>query len=514
MSLILPPYDEKLGNRQRLNGWGKSDDYDGNDDGKRSSVATQTDFDGTYRISHYQSRQQQSWSQWLSRKFDFVSERLYGTKSLTTDQEPVRESPAPGIVYKQRNKVRNLVIIGIHGWFPQTRIVQTIFGELLGTSEKLCSGMMNSLHGMDLAKDANITEVALSTHGLSVRERVSMSLEQILNDDSYVAALGKADKIIIAGHSQGAVVSLLLLYELARRRIIDLRLSDCVLVSLAGILHGPYTTLRGNLVVKYVETEAARELFQFCETSLVTRKSIEQCTHNEEPVEDIHLQYVSALCWLLESGLQLICIASWLDEVVPHHSSLLWSFDHPNIQRYMYLSEQSLKRISFNRDYQIEPFPVQLVETLISRRNLGLVDYNILPMISISCADYFQGNLYSGNEHSKIYEDQAVYDHFMKVAALSQPVRSVAVTLYPFKPEKSSDNIMDDRQMSIPNPGGYAVSFMIKYLFQKLKPSAMSRLSNAYNEWQPSKQDKAGRELKYKLVAFSLVQNESLISRL
>jgi hypothetical protein len=66
-------------------------------------------------------------------------------------------------------------------------------------------------------------------------------------------------------------------------------------------------------------------------------------------------------------------------------------------------------------------------------------------MISISCADYFQGNLYSGNEHSKIYEDQAVYDHFMKVAVLSQPVQSVAVTFYPFKPEKSSDNLMDDR---------------------------------------------------------------------
>lgn len=39
------------------------------------------------------------------------------------------------------------------------------------------------------------------------------------------------------------------------------------MVALAGIWHGPQIQLRSSIVIKYMETEAARELFEFCDAT-------------------------------------------------------------------------------------------------------------------------------------------------------------------------------------------------------------------------------------------------------
>ena len=75
--------------------------------------------------------------------------------------------------------------------------------------------------------------------------------------------LEDADLIVVAAHSQGSIVSVLLLSQLIQR-VVNTRKTRVVLLSLAGILHGPHLSLKSSIVVQYVETLAARELFHFC----------------------------------------------------------------------------------------------------------------------------------------------------------------------------------------------------------------------------------------------------------
>ena len=67
---------------------------------------------------------------------------------------------------------------------------------------------------------------------------------------------------------------------------------------------GPYPALMEawgvSWVVKYVETDPARELFEFADYD-----------------SEISQKYLESVQVLLASGIRLICIAGWQDEVVP-----------------------------------------------------------------------------------------------------------------------------------------------------------------------------------------------------
>ena len=71
------------------------------------------------------------------------------------------------------------------------------------------------------------------------------------------------------------------------------------------------------------------------------------------------------------------------------------AYDHPNLTRFVHID-------AFN--YQ-DDFLTHLVTVAIRLRNAGVDDRHILWHLSESLV----GSLYRGNEHSTIYEEEAVY---------------------------------------------------------------------------------------------------------
>ena len=115
---------------------------------------------------------------------------------------------------------------------------------------------------------------------------------------------------------------------------------------MAGIFHGPFPPLRKNLVVQYVEADAARQLFDL-----------------NDPDSKVSHLLAESLNKVLQSGINITCVASWLDQVVPFYSACLLGFEHPNIWRSVHI----------NADHYRPDFLTKLVD-------VGLKIKNTLPV--------------------------------------------------------------------------------------------------------------------------------------
>jgi hypothetical protein len=108
---------------------------------------------------------------------------------------------------------------------------------------------------------------------------------------------------------------------------------------------------------------------------------------------------------LLCSGVRVLALASYRDQVVPLYSALMTGWSHPNLKRAIYFDH-----FNYGGD---EDFLCSLLVLLVRLRNRGLSDHNLLVYLS----DYLAGSLYSvggsaaasGGEHSTIYDDPRVY---------------------------------------------------------------------------------------------------------
>lgn len=86
----------------------------------------------------------------------------------------------------------------------------------------------------------------------------------------YMETLKNSDIILIATHSQGGPTSFLLLKRLIDEGIVQPRIQKVGLLCMAGILHGPFKWMSGNLVLKWGEGDAAQELFELAEVGELT----------------------------------------------------------------------------------------------------------------------------------------------------------------------------------------------------------------------------------------------------
>ncbi|PVU90391.1 hypothetical protein BB559_004671 [Furculomyces boomerangus] len=194
----------------------------------------------------------------------------------------------------------------------------------------------------------------------------------------------QADTVIVVTHSQGTPVSALILEQLIELDIVKPRFQRVGMLAMAGISHGPFPSLSDNVVIKYLEHDAARELFFF------TR-----------PTEQIVAQYIAALGTILQKGVRMLCVASWVDEVVPFYSALIHSISHPNLYRAVYISAPI--KSSFLTNLAI--FSAKI-------RNAGISDYGLAIHLSSAIA----GSIWSGSVsgHSTIYEEPNVYKLMVK----------------------------------------------------------------------------------------------------
>ncbi|KAJ9072152.1 hypothetical protein DSO57_1030244 [Entomophthora muscae] len=279
--------------------------------------------------------------------------------------------------------IRKVAVIGVHGWFP-LKIYQKVVGEPTGTSDKFCRLMMESLQtylrdhfGAELPEGA-ITQIPLQCEG-KVEFRLNKLYSQLLSNSSWMAGLSDADHVLVAAHSQGTPVAIMLLDRLVRDGLLDPVTQRTCILAMAGVSHGPFPFLKENYIVKYFEAEAARELFEFM-----------------NPNSPIALRYKEAMTRVTESGIRVCAVASMVDQVVPLYSGVMHGFNHPSILRALYIDG-----VNYTPD-----FLTSLIVFALLLRNHGYSDNNLLLHLS----DMVAGSLYSGTQgHSTIYEERKVY---------------------------------------------------------------------------------------------------------
>ncbi|KAL9537009.1 hypothetical protein MBANPS3_012166 [Mucor bainieri] len=277
---------------------------------------------------------------------------------------------------------KRIVIIGVHGWFPM-KLVRSMVGEPTGTSVKFCEQMTAAVkkyfeetHNITIP-DESIVNIPLQWEG-KVLERVEKLYSFIESD--YRKIIEDADIILWATHSQGTPVSAILLRKLIEEGIIQVNKQPICMLAMAGISHGPFPSLKGNLLVKYFEADAARELFDFMDSN-----------------SDISVQYREAMAYILQNKVKTVLVGSMQDQVVPLYSAIMSGISHPNILRAVYID---------GHIYTKDDFLIRLITFALRLLNVGLSDHGFLIHIS----EVLAGNLYAWEGgHSTVYEELDVF---------------------------------------------------------------------------------------------------------
>lgn len=293
-----------------------------------------------------------------------------------------------------------ICIVGVHGWFP-TKMLQRVVGVPRGTSTRLCAMMKEAVteflneRPLEYFKGPKtpISTVPLEGEGC-IEERVARHYAQL--DEPLCPQEGKvswktgrdliqeADCVIFAAHSQGAPVTALLVERLIKESVLrPEREQNVGILTLAGVFHGPFPFLAENLVVKWVEADAARELFHLNDS------------HNQ-----LSLKIQQALATLLARDVVMANVASWMDQVVPLHSAALLGVDHPHIWRSVYID-------AHNYQPDFLSHMVDLALTLTNGRIEG--GRQLLAQLGTALA----GSIYQSNAHSTLYRETKVYQSIL-----------------------------------------------------------------------------------------------------
>ncbi|KAJ2688837.1 hypothetical protein H4R19_006538, partial [Coemansia spiralis] len=342
------------------------------------------------------------------------------------------------------SRLGKIAVIGIHGWFPM-RMLQMLAGEPTGKSEKFCLMMRDALkahllesHGIDVADD-DITLFPLIGEG-RIEDRVELLLSQITDleapeepgaesepapkpaskpaskptakpapapqdkdsaagpsgkqskalaeelmprRDQRAQALRAADTVFVVTHSQGTPVSAMMIERLLEMGLLDTARQRVAMLAMAGISHGPLPHLKDNVVVRYIESETARELFELMDPS----------SHQSQ-------RYVAALSTILHKGVRLVCIGSWVDEAVPLYSAILQGVSHPNVYRAVYI----------DAPHYLDDFLTNLIIFAVRLRNMGIYDHDLL----IHLSEVVAGSPWGHWGHSTVYGEPAVYKLALK----------------------------------------------------------------------------------------------------
>ncbi|SCV67760.1 BQ2448_5371 [Microbotryum intermedium] len=314
--------------------------------------------------------------------------------------KPVRDEPAAKLPKSLEimgepshlGRVKRVVTIGVHGWFPNPRL-RSVFGEPTGTSVKFATMMHDAVHSYLVDHDMtsfNIQAIALEGQG-EVEARVEKHLQQIVDRAEWIEALQKADAVFLATHSQGTVVSTQLLAKLLERGIIVGHKTH--MLAMCGISQGPFVYLSQSFVLtpyfNYLESAPARELFEF-----------------QSPDSAQTIKFLESLRITLAHGIKITATGSINDQVVPLYSALFSGIVHPGILRAVYIDSQA---------FRTSDFLANLVVFAARLRNAGLHDHDLVYHVSEALAGALMGV-----GHSKIYEEEEVFTYVILPRLQSQ----------------------------------------------------------------------------------------------
>ncbi|KAJ1335485.1 hypothetical protein MN608_02223 [Microdochium nivale] len=301
---------------------------------------------------------------------------------LRTQQNPAKH------VYlsKEHLKIRKAVAIGVHGWFPASYL-RPMIGQPTGTSIRFMNHSADAIrkwaeaHGCG---DCEIEKIALEGDG-KISDRVDNLWKLLLG---WIDHIRRADLIILACHSQGVPVGLMLVAKLIELGVVgNARIGVC---AMAGVCLGPFADYKAGMGMLM---GTAAELWEFGDAESEMSKRLER-----------------ALQVVLDFGGRVTFVGSIDDQVVPLDSAVYSPAMHPHIFRAVFIDGQ----------LHASDFIAHLIGFALKLRNLGISDHGLIRELSLPLA----GSLYSGEGHSRLYDDQQVYDlsvvHALETSSVPQ----------------------------------------------------------------------------------------------
>jgi hypothetical protein len=143
--------------------------------------------------------------------------------------------------------------------------------------------------------------------------------------------------------------------------------------AMAGVNLGPFAEYKSRWI-----SGSAGELFDFA-----------------RPDSQVSKDYEAALDVALRFGVKIVYVGSIDDQLVSLESSTFGTVSHPHIYRAVFVDGR----------VHAPDFLTHLVGFALKLRNLGILDHGLIRELSTPLA----GSLYSGEGHSRIYDDEAVY---------------------------------------------------------------------------------------------------------
>lgn len=296
------------------------------------------------------------------------------------------KSPEPKHLNVVRDppRIKNALAIGVHGYFP-TPLIRTVLGQPTGTSIKFADMGAKSIKSYTTSRgySCSVKTAALEGEG-KIAERIDLLWKLLLN---WIDEIRRADFIMIACHSQGVPVAIMLVAKLIQFGCVhNARIGIC---AMAGVSLGPFLEYKSRWI-----SGSAGELFEF-----------------SDPNSTVSTNYVAALQTILGFGCRLSFIGSIDDQLVSLESSIFSSITHPHIYRAVLIDGRT----------HAPNFLSHLVAFALKLRNLGVPDHGLIRELSGPLA----GSLYTGQGHSLIYEENSVYDLAVSFALDTTELRNV-----------------------------------------------------------------------------------------
>ncbi|KAI9045181.1 uncharacterized protein KD926_009595 [Aspergillus affinis] len=352
-------------------------------------------------------------------------------------------------VYMTRDTphIKRALAVGIHGYFPMP-LIRSVLGQPTGTSVRFSNMAADAIqkwvdnHGYT----CNIEKVALEGEG-RIFERVDLLWKLLLN---WMEEIRNADFIMFACHSQGVPVTIMLVAKLISFGCINAaRVGIC---AMAGVNMGPFSEYRSRWI-----SGSAGELFDFA-----------------LPHSEVSKQYEAALKASLDFGVRISYIGSIDDQLVSLESSLFSPVTHPYIYRAVFVDGR----------VHAPSFVSHLVGFALKLRNLGIADHGLIRELSSPLA----GSLYSGEGHSRLYDDEAVYRLAIEFALETSNVQGATIDIRRSPPSSQV------------NP--YILPFAMRGLLEEefvrreLYDETM-QLLRQFDEWKPT--SKVLKDVKFRL---------------
>ncbi|CAK7263835.1 hypothetical protein SEPCBS57363_000757 [Sporothrix epigloea] len=361
---------------------------------------------------------------------------------LRTQQPPVKHV----FLAKDLPKVTKAVAIGVHGLYPAAYL-RPMIGQPTGTSIRFVN------HAADAVRrwadnngcgDCKIEKIALEGEG-KIADRVENLWKLLLN---WIDHIRTADVVVLACHSQGVPVGFMLLAKL-----IDLGIVTTARIGVCAM--GPFPDYKTGLGILM---GSAAELWDFA-----------------NPESEVSKRYELALKTTLDYGVRVTFVGSIDDQVVPLESAIYSPVHHPYVYRAVFVD---------GRIYAPD-FIAHLVGFACKLRNLGVSDHGLIRELSVPLA----GSLYSGEGHSRLYDEPQVYDlavsHCLETASIAKTACKI-------------------KHGSLTNPNPYHLPWIMRGLLEEdfVKTELhdeTAELVKQYDEWKPV--TKPLKDVKYRLEA-------------